>query len=243
MNWKLFGSTFLLIFLAELGDKTQLAAMATTINSGSARWTIFVAASSALVVSTLIAVLFGSVLTKVMPEGYMNYIKVAAGILFLVFGALILRESVGQLRKAAKVKPGLARSMVFRMAAEFEKAASEDYRALAARTQHAGLKALLESLAQEEEEHVRRLAGVEAEPAAIQIAEVVPALPPREQLVHDVAAEDRPILDHAIEHEKATAGFYEELARLTPVHSLRAAFQALASAEREHVRKLETFNA
>ena len=83
-NAKLFASTFILIFLAELGDKTQLAAMAKSIEG---RMTVFLAASAALVCSTLIAVLFGDSLTRFIPE---RYLQIAAGVLFIVFGGIML---------------------------------------------------------------------------------------------------------------------------------------------------------
>ena len=89
--WKMFGSTFILIFLAELGDKTQLAAMARAADGpsgSSAKWIVFLAASSALVLSTLIAVFLGGALKALIPDE--RYIKIAAGALFVVFGAWIL---------------------------------------------------------------------------------------------------------------------------------------------------------
>ncbi len=99
--WKLFGGTFILIFLAELGDKTQLAAMAKTADSPDnimAKWVVFLAASLALVASTFIAVFLGHLLKAVVPDE--RYIKIAAGALFLIFGFSILYETIGSFRAA-----------------------------------------------------------------------------------------------------------------------------------------------
>jgi Predicted membrane protein len=104
--WKLFGGTFILIFLAELGDKTQLAAMARAADGPdgvSAKWVVFLAASAALVFSTLIAVFFGGVLRSLVPDE--RYIKIAAGILFLVFGALILMGVARSYMNEGKAAP------------------------------------------------------------------------------------------------------------------------------------------
>ena len=87
MDWSLFFSTFVLIFLAELGDKTQLAAMARAATNGHGKWTVFFGASLALVVSTLLAVFFGSLLARFVPP---HIIKIAAGVLFIVCGGLLL---------------------------------------------------------------------------------------------------------------------------------------------------------
>ncbi len=92
--WKLFSGTFILIFLAELGDKTQLAAMAKTADAPDnslSKWVVFAAASLALAASTFIAVFLGHVLKAVVPDE--RYIKLAAAILFLVFGFTILYET------------------------------------------------------------------------------------------------------------------------------------------------------
>jgi len=86
MNWKLFAATFSAIFIAEMGDKTQLAAFALAGGSAS-RWTVFAAASLALVATTAIAVLAGGVVGKYVPE---MWLKRGAGALFIVMGVLFL---------------------------------------------------------------------------------------------------------------------------------------------------------
>ncbi|MDR1521089.1 MAG: TMEM165/GDT1 family protein [Planctomycetota bacterium] len=91
--WKLFGGTFVLVFLAELGDKTQLAALAKTAESPddpAAKWAVFLGATLALGASTLIAVFLGQALRATIPDE--RYIKLASGGLFLFFGIMILRD-------------------------------------------------------------------------------------------------------------------------------------------------------
>ena len=86
MEWKLFGTAFLTIFLAELGDKTQLAVITMTAKSES-KLAIFLGASLALVVVTLIGMLVGGVLSEFIPTEWLQRI-VAAG--FIVIGVLML---------------------------------------------------------------------------------------------------------------------------------------------------------
>ena len=78
--------TFFLIFLAELGDKTQLATMLMAAKSESI-WLVFIGSSLALTASSLIGVLAGSILTKYIPQSYIHY---ASGIAFLVIGILLI---------------------------------------------------------------------------------------------------------------------------------------------------------
>jgi putative Ca2+/H+ antiporter (TMEM165/GDT1 family) len=86
MDMKLIGSTFLLIFLAELGDKTQLATFSIAAQSGK-KWSIFLGASIALVATSLLAALLGGMLGDLIrPE----YVRTGAGILFIVFGILMI---------------------------------------------------------------------------------------------------------------------------------------------------------
>ncbi|HMQ03676.1 MAG TPA: TMEM165/GDT1 family protein [Pyrinomonadaceae bacterium] len=86
MEWKAFATAFLAIFLAELGDKTQLAVI--TMSSGTqSKLAVFLGASLALVVVTLLAVLFGSLLTQYVPVQWLQRIVAAA---FITIGVLML---------------------------------------------------------------------------------------------------------------------------------------------------------
>jgi putative Ca2+/H+ antiporter (TMEM165/GDT1 family) len=86
MNRPLFWTTFGTVFLAEVGDKTQLAAMTATVRSGKA-WTVFLAASAALVCATAIGVAMGEVIFKYLPE---TSIKWVAGTAFIAVGLWVL---------------------------------------------------------------------------------------------------------------------------------------------------------
>lgn len=86
MDWKLFASTFAAIFIAEIGDKTQLATLSLAAG-GSSRWVVFAGAALALAATSAIAVLAGEVLSRVVPP---LYLQRAAGVLFLVLGILFL---------------------------------------------------------------------------------------------------------------------------------------------------------
>jgi putative Ca2+/H+ antiporter (TMEM165/GDT1 family) len=86
MDWKIFVSAFGLIFLAELGDKTQLAAMAMAARSESPL-TVFLGAMAGFGLLTLIGVAFGGLLSKFVPE---LYVRIGSGLLFILFGLLII---------------------------------------------------------------------------------------------------------------------------------------------------------
>ena len=86
MDWRILASTFGLIFLAELGDKTQLAAIALSAESKSPV-AVFVGAVLALGLVTLIGVAIGGTVTRVIPA---RYIRMAAGALFIAIGAFML---------------------------------------------------------------------------------------------------------------------------------------------------------
>ena len=86
MNRSLFWTTFGTNFLAEIGDKTQLAAVTATVRSGQI-WTVFLAASVALVCATALGVTVGGVLFKYIPEAAIKWV---AGTAFIAVGFWVL---------------------------------------------------------------------------------------------------------------------------------------------------------
>jgi len=90
LDLKLFLTAFGMLFLAELGDKTQLAVF-TLVTQYKKPVPIFLGASLALVLVTLIGALFGELVTRYIPE---TYLKLVAGILFVGIGIFVLVEAV-----------------------------------------------------------------------------------------------------------------------------------------------------
>ncbi len=87
MDWKIFLTIFAAVFIAELGDKTQLATMLFAADKTVSKSTVFLAASAALIVASAIGVLAGSLLSEFINEKYLHYI---AGIGFIVIGVFTL---------------------------------------------------------------------------------------------------------------------------------------------------------
>ena len=89
MHYSILLTVFVTVFLAELGDKTQLATMLFASDAQNNPWMIFLAASLALVASSALAVLLGSYISHysdIIP------IKLIAGIGFILIGAWIVFE-------------------------------------------------------------------------------------------------------------------------------------------------------
>jgi len=87
MDYKIFTTIFLTVFIAELGDKTQLATMLFASDKEVNKITVFLAASLALVVASAIGVLAGSLLSNHINEQYLNWF---AGVGFIVIGVWTL---------------------------------------------------------------------------------------------------------------------------------------------------------
>ena len=87
MDWRIFFTVFGVVFIAELGDKTQLATMLFAADKEVNKYTVFVAASAALVVASAIGVLAGSLLSEFINEKYLHYI---AGAGFILIGAFTI---------------------------------------------------------------------------------------------------------------------------------------------------------
>ena len=90
IDLKLMLTTFGMVFLAELGDKTQLATFCLSADCGDFKYSVFIGSAGALVLSSLIAVLFGGFISKLIPP---LYIKLGAGLFFVVVGIWMLFTS------------------------------------------------------------------------------------------------------------------------------------------------------
>ncbi|HEY8413851.1 MAG TPA: TMEM165/GDT1 family protein [Pyrinomonadaceae bacterium] len=86
MDLRVLLTTFGIIFLAEMGDKTQLAAM-TMAAQTKKPWAVFVGASLALAAVSALGVVVGSLIGDYVP---LEWVKRAAAVAFIVIGALML---------------------------------------------------------------------------------------------------------------------------------------------------------
>lgn len=86
MDWRVMLTTFGVIFLAEMGDKTQLAAM-TMAAQKKRPWEVFIAASLALTAVSAIGVVVGGLVSQYLP---LEWVRRGAGALFVLIGLLML---------------------------------------------------------------------------------------------------------------------------------------------------------
>ena len=84
---KTYAVVFLSVFLAELGDKTQLATLFFASNPAASKVGVFVAAAGALVVSSLLAVAIGAQLGAWLPT---ERLKILGGLGFIAIGVWML---------------------------------------------------------------------------------------------------------------------------------------------------------
>lgn len=89
INWHVLVLAFTTLFIAEMGDKTQLAVI-TLVTDSKAPLSVLIGASAALIVVTLIGVLFGGAVTRIVPP---HYLKIGAGLLFVGIGLYTLWET------------------------------------------------------------------------------------------------------------------------------------------------------
>lgn len=90
MEIKAFAIIFITVFVAELGDKTQLATMLFAADKDINKFTVFAATSAALVLASAIGVLLGSILSGYISEKMLSYI---AGVGFMLIGGYTLYQA------------------------------------------------------------------------------------------------------------------------------------------------------
>lgn len=90
MDYKVLLTVFTAVFIAELGDKTQLATMLFASDKAVSKLTVFVGASLALIVASGIGVLAGSVISQYVSDRQLHYL---AGAGFIAIGVWTLLKA------------------------------------------------------------------------------------------------------------------------------------------------------
>jgi putative Ca2+/H+ antiporter (TMEM165/GDT1 family) len=84
MDLKIMGTVFGVVFLAELGDKTQLATLLFASKSPDNLIAVFIGASAALIFASAVGVLAGGIISQYVSPKQLSYV---AGVGFLLIGA------------------------------------------------------------------------------------------------------------------------------------------------------------
>ena len=87
MDWKLLTIVFGTVFLAELGDKTQLATLLFAADRDVSKWLVFAGASLALIATSALGVLGGALISQYISA---RTLQIIAGAGFIVIGAWTL---------------------------------------------------------------------------------------------------------------------------------------------------------
>lgn len=90
MDFRILATIFISVFVAELGDKTQLATMLFAADKNTGKLTVFLGASLALIVTSAIGVLAGSVISQYVSEKTLHYL---AGVGFISIGIWTLAKA------------------------------------------------------------------------------------------------------------------------------------------------------
>ena len=93
MEWKLLLTVFASIFVAEMADKTQLVTLLFAADKAVSKWVVFLGSASALVLTSAIGVLAGTMLSHVINARMMS---IVAGSGFILIGAWTLYHGLYQ---------------------------------------------------------------------------------------------------------------------------------------------------
>ena len=93
MDWKIFATVFASVFVAEMADKTQLVTLLFAADKAVSKWVVFLGSASALVLTSAIGVLAGTLLAQVVSVRMMSLI---AGSGFVLIGFWTLYHGLYQ---------------------------------------------------------------------------------------------------------------------------------------------------
>ncbi len=204
MDIRIFFASFALIFIAELGDKTQLTALALASSSRSP-WAVFLGTSTALVLGSALAIIFGELLTRFLP---VKVLHISSAILFILMGVILLvniarradydnleeeteaRKAAAQIGGESAEAPGLMFRLIVNQAMAFEESIIEYLESLSRELPAGEERQTLEELISADRRHAQSI---------LEMAE--PGNTDNEQS----AAEQLPLTDDAIKLVQKTA--------------------------------------
>jgi putative Ca2+/H+ antiporter (TMEM165/GDT1 family) len=93
MDWKILATVFVSVFIAEMADKTQLVTMLFAADKDVSKWTVFFGSASALVLTSAIGVVAGTLLSQFVNVKMMSII---AGSGFVLIGLWTLYHGIYQ---------------------------------------------------------------------------------------------------------------------------------------------------
>ncbi|MDC7127258.1 MAG: TMEM165/GDT1 family protein [Spirochaetales bacterium] len=237
MDLKLIISTFFVIFLAELGDKTQFAAMAASAGCNKPV-SILIGSVLALSLSSVIAVAAGSLIGNLIPA---RYIKIAAGVLFIVFGLLYLKEAFGpEVSSKAVPKEDVCTTIIenpiLRAAQGFENAEVEMLRSAREKITKPGCLEVLDSIIAQELGHINVLQSLTAD----ELHSSEEDLLKHKNLNSNCSCGDaeNELLAELYERECSMAEFYRIMSEKTKIASVRLSLMRLFEEEKEHAKRI-----
>lgn len=231
MNFSLVISTFVMIFLAELGDKTQLAAMAASAGSKQPL-AVLLGASVALVLSSVCAVVAGTFIGEKIP---LKFIKIAAGIMFILFGLLYVKEAFvpEKAEELTKVAPlDMIGGSLIKVARAFEEQELKMLEAVRESIQSELCRDKLEEIIRQERNHLIVLGNVADDKLIFSSAEKNAFAPLKADYV--CRGDDECLIADMYEREQAMADFYRIMAEKSAIVSVKNAFYRLSQEELAH---------
>jgi len=244
MNLKILLASFSLVFLAELGDKTQLTALAFSTSSRSP-FSVFIGTSLALICTTALAVVFGEALTRFVPE---RVLQLASAVMFVLVG-LILLVNLARQAPAAAIEPeavpeeaalrpsGPLSVFIARQAIAFEEDLADYIHETAPKIRDAALRGIVLDLEKAHRRHARALNGLEQDTDEATMASIDQDLAKgdHERLISGLDAAASEVSDDAlaliIHRQEAAAHFYIALAQMINFHEGKDVLRTLAQEE------------
>lgn len=248
MDWKTLLLSFSIVFLAELGDKTQLTALTLTTSRGGSTWAVFLGASAALVCTTALAVLCGNFLSRFLPE---KYLHLGSALLFIFMGVALLVGMVWKsgakspavetapvgsekapLQSSSFRRPSFREGLLIRQLATFERRLVADIDEHIARLPDCDCRHALVKMAAAHRNHGLEISAMreqarQEEPSRDQASKISGMVTKLCQCTKGV---NEPI-ETIIRRQEAAAEFYVAMAQLVSQHELRDRLRHLAGDE------------